>query len=138
MKFHHICLNFINDGSDMDLSDAIGAIIPGLEGQALQVLARARSPLTGSRVADLVGADSNLDIVAVFPGDLDSTVVERFVDSAMAGVQLWTGNTCNIYDLTESRLLESMEGGDPIVESWNEDATTFLGPDLRRRIGATA
>ncbi|GAA4623073.1 hypothetical protein GCM10023113_06600 [Cellulomonas oligotrophica] len=43
-------------GGCMDLSDPISAAIPSVDGQVLQVLARAGLPLTGLTVAQLAGA----------------------------------------------------------------------------------
>jgi hypothetical protein len=43
----------------MDLSDPISVIIPSLEGQVLRVLAHTTTPLSGSRIADLVTTGSN-------------------------------------------------------------------------------
>ena len=43
----------------MDLSDPISVVIPSLEGQVLRVLAHTTSPLSGSRIAELVTTGSN-------------------------------------------------------------------------------
>lgn len=43
----------------MDLSNPVSAVVPSLEGRVLVVLDRAATPLTGSRVADLVPGASN-------------------------------------------------------------------------------
>jgi len=209
----------------MDLSDPISVVIPSLEGQVLRVLAHTTSPLSGSRIAELVttgsnpgirtalgrlvrhgtvlarrsgpsilytanrdhltwptieqavqaadtlldtlqvriadlarahlgqlaaerttlalfgsvarGAstlDSDIDIVAVFPDSIEAPTIEQFVDAVTAGVQRWTGNSCNVYDVTSTRLAQLIAASDPMIESWAADARTFLGPDLRRRL----
>ena len=43
----------------MDLSDPISVVIPSLEGQVLRVLAHTTTPLSGSRIAELVTTGSN-------------------------------------------------------------------------------
>lgn len=209
----------------MDLSDPISVVIPSLEGQVLRVLAHTTTPLSGSRIAELVttgsnpgirtalsrlvrhgtvlarrsgpsilytanrdhltwptiehavqaadtlldtlqnriadlaqahlgqidsehttlalfgsvarGAstlDSDIDIVAVFPDNIDAHTIEQFVDAVTAGVERWTGNSCNVYDVTSTRLAQLIAASDPMIESWTTDAQTFLGPDLRRRL----
>jgi predicted nucleotidyltransferase len=210
---------------DMDLSDPISVVIPSLEGQVLRVLAHTTTPLSGSRIAELVTTgsnpgirtalgrlvhhgtvlarrsgpsilytanrdhltwptiehavqtadtlldtlqdhiadlarahlgqldaesttlalfgsvargtstlDSDIDIVAVFPDNLDAHTIEQLVDAVTAGVQRWTGNSCNVYDITSTRLAQMSAAHDPMIESWAADARTFLGPDLRRRL----
>jgi len=210
---------------DMDLSDPISVIIPSLEGQVLRVLAHTTTPLSGSRIAELVttgsnpgirtalgrlvhqgtvlarrsgpsilytanrdhltwptiehavqsadtvldtlqeriadlarkhlrqpGAerttlalfgsvaratstlDSDIAIVAVFPDNIDAHTIEQFVDAVTEGVERWTGNSCNVYDVTRARLAQMIAASDPMIASWAADARTFLGPDLRRRL----
>ena len=78
--------------------------------------------------------DSDIDIVAVFPDNINAHTIEQLVDAVTAGVQRWTGNSCNVYDVTSTRLAQLIEASDPMIESWAADARTFLGPDLRRRL----
>jgi len=209
----------------MDLSDPISVVIPSLEGQVLRVLAHTTSPLSGSRIAELVTTgsnpgirtalsrlvrrgtvlarrsgpsilytanrdhltwptiehavqaadnlldtlegriaglarthlgqgdaeattlalfgsvaratstlDSDIDIVAVFPDNIDADTIEQLVDTVTADVQRWTGNACNVYPVTSTRLAQLIAASDPMIESWAADARTFLGPDLRRRL----
>jgi predicted nucleotidyltransferase len=211
----------------MDLSDPISVVIPSLEGQVLRVLAHTTTPLSGSRIAELVTtgsnpgirtalgrlvhqgtvlarrsgpsilytanrdhltwptiehtvqstdtlldtlqeriadlarehlgqpgaerttlalfgsvaratstADSDIDIVAVFPDNIDDHTIEQFVDAVTEGVERWTGNSCNVYDVTSARLAQMIPASDPMIASWAADARTFLGPDLRRRLRA--
>jgi len=209
----------------MDLSDPISVVIPSLEGQVLRVLAHTTSPLSGSRIAELVTTgsnpgirtalsrlvrhgtvlarrsgpsilytanrdhltwptiehavqaadnlldtlqdrivdlarahlggrdaerttlalfgsvaratstlDSDIDIVAVFPDSIGAQTIEQLVDAVTADVQRWTGNSCNVYPVTSTRLAQLIAASDPMIESWAADARTFLGPDLRRRL----
>jgi predicted nucleotidyltransferase len=81
-------------------------------------------------------ADSDIDIVAVFPDNIDDHTIEQFVDAVTERVEHWTGNACNVYDVTSPRLAQMITANDPIVASWAADARTFLGPDLCRRLRA--
>jgi Nucleotidyltransferase domain. len=209
----------------VDLSNPISVVIPSLEGQVLRVLAHTTTPLSGSRIAELVTTgsnpgirtalgrlvrhgtvlarrsgpsvlytanrdhliwptiehavqaadtlldtlqdriadlarahlgqleaerttlalfgsvargtstlDSDIDIVVVFPDNIDAHTIEQFVDAVTAGVQRWTGNSCNVYDVTSARLTQMIAASDPMIESWTADARTFLGSDLLRRL----
>lgn len=206
----------------MDLSNPVSAVVPSLEGRVLVVLDRAATPLTGSRVADLVPGASNpgvraalgrlveqgtvlaersshavlyranrehlawpaieaavrfaasaldalsdriaalltehlgagraarttvalygsvarrtsdrrsdVDLVVLTPDDVGPDEAERVVLGVTAGVERWTGNACSVYELSTDRLAALVRGGDPMVRSWLEDATTISGPDLR-------
>lgn len=55
-------------------------------------------------------------------------------DALSESARRWTGNDCNVYVATASRLRELVEAKDPIVESWRSDALTFHGVDLGDRM----
>lgn len=88
----------------------------------------------GSVARETSTVDSDLDIVAVFPNALSDESIARLVDEISSSVRLWTGNSCNVYVATASRLRELVEAKDPIVSSWRDDAVTFHGVDLRDRM----
>jgi predicted nucleotidyltransferase len=90
--------------------------------------------LFGSVARGTSTLDSDIDIVVVFPDNIDAHTIEQFVDAVTAGVERWTGNSCNVYDVTSARLTQMIAASDPMIESWTADARTFLGPDLRRRL----
>lgn len=90
--------------------------------------------LFGSVARGASTLDSDIDIVAVFPDNIDAHTIEQFVDAVTAGVERWTGNSCNVYDVTSARLTQMIAASDPMIESWAADARTFLGPDLLRRL----
>ncbi|MDF2443384.1 MAG: hypothetical protein JWR01_1587 [Subtercola sp.] len=76
-------------------------------------------------------ADSDIDIVAVFPAVVDDVSAERVVHQLTAKVPQWTGNACSIYALSEAEAADLRISGDPILRSWQQDARTFNGPELR-------
>jgi predicted nucleotidyltransferase len=90
--------------------------------------------LFGSVARGASTLDSDIDIVAVFPDSVDASTIEQLVDAVTAGVERWTGNSCNVYDVTSTRLAQLIAAKDPMIESWAADARTFLGPDLRQRL----
>lgn len=90
--------------------------------------------LFGSVARGTSTLDSDIDILAVFPDNIDAHTIEQFVDAVTADVQRWTGNSCNVYDVTSARLAQMSAASDPMIESWAADARTFLGSDLRRRL----
>lgn len=88
----------------------------------------------GSVARETSTADSDLDIVAVFPDSLSEESSAELVDDLSVSARRWTGNDCNVYVATASRLRELVKAKDPIVESWRADAVTFHGVDLRDRL----
>ncbi|WP_022886882.1 nucleotidyltransferase domain-containing protein [Glaciibacter superstes] len=78
--------------------------------------------------------ESDIDIVAIFADDVSSHLIEQFVGDLTSEVERWTGNECNVFDLSSARLAEMVSSRDPMVASWQADSRTFHGPELRRRI----
>ena len=85
----------------------------------------------GSVARETSTLDSDLDIVAVFPDYLPEESGSELVDALSGSARRWTGNDCNVYVATASRLRELVEAKDPIVESWSSDAVTFHGVHLQ-------
>ena len=88
----------------------------------------------GSVARETSTVDSDLDIVAVFPDYLPDESGAELVDALSESTRRWTGNDCNVYVATASRLRQLVEAKDPIVESWRSDAVTFHGVDLHDRL----
>ena len=88
----------------------------------------------GSVARETSTAGSDLDIVAVFPDYLSEESGAQLVDTLSESARRWTGNDCNVYVATASRLRELVKAKDPIVESWRSDAVTFHGVDLHDRL----
>jgi predicted nucleotidyltransferase len=98
-------------------------------------LSRTTLALFGSVARGSSSTSSDVDIVAVFPSGTPGPETEQLVDRIAADVQLRTGNTCNVYEVTEARLAQMIESGDPLIGSWKTQARIFLGPDLVERLG---
>ncbi len=88
----------------------------------------------GSVARETSTIDSDLDIVAVFPDYLPEEGSAELVDALSESTRRWTGNDCNVYVATASRLRELVDAKDPIIESWRSDAVTFHGVDLQDRL----
>ena len=88
----------------------------------------------GSVARETSTAGSDLDIVAVFPDYLSEESGAELVDTLSESARRWTGNDCNVYVATASRLRELVNSKDPIVDSWRSDAVTFHGVDLHDRL----
>jgi predicted nucleotidyltransferase len=81
----------------------------------------------GSVARGDASAESDVDLVVVFADAVDDELVARLGDL----VRRWTGNTCQVFDLTRTDLERSVRDRDPIVDSWRADARTIVGTDLR-------
>jgi hypothetical protein len=90
----------------------------------------------GSVARETSTVDSDLDLVAVFPDHIPDEKRAEFVDALGVSTRRWTGNSCNVYAVSASRIRELVRAMDPIVESWRSDAVTFHGVDLRSRLFA--
>ncbi|MHB1171238.1 MAG: nucleotidyltransferase domain-containing protein [Lacisediminihabitans sp.] len=73
---------------------------------------------------------SDIDLLVVFPDDVELDDRDEFVTGLRDKVQLWSGNDAQIYDLTESVLSRQREEGDPIVDSWAADGVVLAGDSL--------
>jgi hypothetical protein len=57
---------------------------------------RTTMALYGSVARATATVDSDIDLVVVFPDDIDAHTSEQFTDTVTASVERWTGNPCNI------------------------------------------
>lgn len=74
--------------------------------------------------------------------DVDLLLVHEFIGSSPDGweelvdelgdqVYAWTGNHLQIYELSQSQLVDHLRVGEPIVDEWLRDAVPVHGPDFR-------
>lgn len=94
--------------------------------------------LFGSVARGSSNADSDIDLLAVFPTPGMTERDDALVDEIAAEVPRWTGNVCNIYPLTWSSLDYLVSQGDPMVSSWKREADTFYGRDLSELLDASS
>lgn len=79
------------------------------------------------RDADL---DSDLDLLLVHP-DEQASRAEGLADELRARAALWTGNQVQVVCVSMSAMRTAVEARDPVVESWEQDAITVAGEDVR-------
>lgn len=78
-------------------------------------------------------ADSDLDILLLHTSraDEDPDTWQAQVDRLRELAQLWTGNTCQVYDTTEHEILRLIAKRDAVLAEWRRDAIPLAGTDIR-------
>ena len=71
--------------------------------------------------------ESDVDLAVVYPGDPD----EHLSVELGGHVERWTGNDCQVFDVSRAELSRMVAEADPLIESWRRDARTIVGTDLR-------
>ncbi len=79
------------------------------------------------------GVDSDVDLLVVRPSG-DDPVWDTQLDELRERVTAWTGNACQMYELTEDEFVEHVAAREPIVEEWRRDAVVVVGQPLTRLI----
>ena len=67
------------------------------------------------------GLHSDIDVLVVRPAGGDE-VWEEQLDGLREHVASWTGNPCQVYELTEQEFVQHVEAREPIVDEWRRDA----------------
>ncbi len=78
--------------------------------------------------------DSDLDLLLVVPDDWSVDDADRLADDLRRDARDWTGNLVQVYCTARSDLDVAVRADDPIVASWERDAVTVLGDDVRRLV----
>ena len=55
-------------------------------------------------------------------------------DALTEGVHAWTGNYCQLYELSREELAHHIRANEQIVESWRREAIPLFGPDFRQLV----
>ncbi len=92
--------------------------------------------LFGSAARGEAGPGSDIDLLLVPPPDLGETEAaerawQQEVDQLSEQVRVWSGNTCEVLELTESELAESAAREDRLVRDLRDDAIALHGQDVR-------
>jgi len=77
---------------------------------------------------------SDIDLVVVLPDFVTDEGGQAAIDQISQAVLGWTGNDCNVFTAKRELLRNMVTSGDPMIESWRDDAVTFNGPELRELI----
>jgi len=97
--------------------------------------------LFGSAARGEAGMDSDIDLFLVSPaevGESESADVswQEQIEVLGARIRLWTGNACEVLDLTEPELREAVVRDDRLVRDLREDAMALHGQDIRTLLRA--
>lgn len=87
----------------------------------------------GSVARREASAISDVDLLLVFADEIDRDGPEllSLVESLHQLVPRWTGNPAHVFPISRGELLASARDGDPVSRSWDADADTVVGTDVR-------
>ncbi|WP_181420371.1 nucleotidyltransferase domain-containing protein [Curtobacterium sp. MCBD17_023] len=108
-------------GAGAELERRIHDFLAGVDPSVLSV------SIFGSVARGTATDESDVDLLVVFDTETDLDVVVQLGDL----VHRWTGNECQVFDVTRADLERFAAEGDPLVGSWRADARTVFGPDIR-------
>lgn len=91
--------------------------------------------LFGSVARGAATPESDIDVLIVTPRDRDDPQIETLMSHLIDDVTVATGNQCNVYLATRSRVAELVRDKDPMVASWLADAEMICGPDVHPPLG---
>lgn len=88
--------------------------------------------LFGSVARGDAGIDSDVDLLLVRATRVLAVKAVWLVqtDRLARAVHAWTGNHCQIYELSRRELSQHVSAREPLVESWRRDTITLYGPDV--------
>ena len=78
-------------------------------------------------------SDSDVDLLLIRQRrtDIDDRQWQVQVARMREDVMVWTGNACQVYDISTEDLERHIAARDPLVAGWQRDALTVGGADLR-------
>lgn len=122
-----------------DADRAVGSVKAIIGGTIDEVIgergsSRVTAALYGSVARGESRADSDVDVLLVFPDEESAEVTDALVVAVIDTVQEATGNVCNVYAATRTEFDALVVRDDPMIASWAADAHVFRGPDFRRRL----
>jgi predicted nucleotidyltransferase len=120
---------------------------------SIQAIVRLRDELTARLTAEIDGwavaplhasifgstargdadVDSDVDLLVVRPEDLAPNTLEDWEEqlaSVRDAVRRWTGNPCQTFVVTPSRLAEHVRAKDPLVRGWLHDEVLLAGESI--------
>jgi predicted nucleotidyltransferase len=99
-----------------------------------------RPPVTaclfGSAARGEAGPDSDIDILLVPSDDVAASedadrAWQEQVDQLTESVRIWSGNTCEVLELTAAELADAVARDDRLVRDLRQDAIALTGRDIR-------
>jgi predicted nucleotidyltransferase len=127
------------------LAEQWDALVQRISGQLAEWVRPAVSAcLFGSAASGDADPDSDLDVLLVpMDGNASSEETEQIwqaqIDRLTERVRLWSGNSCEVLELTTTELDDAVERDDQLVRDLRQHAIALAGQDIRdllRRRGA--
>lgn len=82
--------------------------------------------------------DSDIDVVVVRGEARADDAWQLQVDRLRERVEDWTGNRCQVYEVSATELAHHVVSREPLVAEWRRDAVTVAGADFRRLVSDLA
>lgn len=94
----------------------------------------------GSVARHEASPSSDVDLLLVLADEIDrdAPAVLDLVESLHRLVPRWTGNAAHVFMVGRAEILASARDGDPVARSWDTDADTVTGTDVRGLMGRTS
>jgi len=92
--------------------------------------------LYGSFARRSATPESDIDILIVYPDDVEHDALVDFAHDLSQQVLAWTGNQGHVNNVTRSWLRAAIDGGDSVVMSIRQDAVALIGPEFEQLIRA--
>ena len=90
--------------------------------------------LYGSFARRSATPESDIDILIVYPDDVEHDALVDFAHNLSQQVLAWTGNEGHVNSVTRSWLSAAIDGGDSVVMSIRQDAVALIGPEFEQLI----
>lgn len=72
--------------------------------------------------------DSDIDILLIAPPETSADIRwSEQVDTLRDQITGWTGNTCQIYEITEGEYDDHIAADEPLINEWRRDAIVLFG-----------
>lgn len=80
--------------------------------------------------------DSDIDLLVVYPDDVENDDMVDFAYELSQNIRAWTGNEGQVFNATRSWLRDSVARADPVIMEIRRDALTLVGPQLDQLLRA--
>lgn len=92
--------------------------------------------LFGSAARGEAGPDSDIDLLLVPPGEVGELATAELswqaqVEDLTERIRLWSGNVCDVLELTQQELEDAVVRDDRLVRDLSSDAIPLQGQDIR-------
>ncbi|WP_349899389.1 nucleotidyltransferase family protein [Parafrigoribacterium soli] len=92
--------------------------------------------LYGSFARRTATAESDVDILVVYPDDAAQDTIVDFAHDLSEKILAWTGNHGHVFNATRSWLRHSVQRADSVMVSIRQDAVTLVGPEFEQLLRA--